>query len=107
MNEELAMSDHDFTQESLDAFVAGGLTHDERDAIERHVAACPECTAGLTQARKLEATMTTLFADAPPRADLEERAIVRLRRQPAAYPLWVRYVMAAAAVFVLGFIGAI
>ena len=101
------MSDHIWVQESLDAYTAGGLTADERVTLERHLAGCAECTQALATARSLEATMKSLFADAPPDRNLEERAIHHLRRQPARSPMWVRYALSAAAVLVLGFLGAV
>ncbi len=101
------MIDHTWAQENLDAYLAGGLTDDERTALDEHLANCAECAQSLKAARKLETTMKTLFADAPPAAGLEQRAIARLRRQPTVRPRWVRYVIGAAAVLVLGLIGAV
>src|SRR5437016_2400430 len=101
------MTDHAWTEENLDAYLAGGLTAQERADLERHVADCAECAGALEQARKLETAISGLFVDAIPRVDLEDRAIAHLRRQPTAHPLWVRYVLAAAAVLVIGMVGGV
>ena len=101
------MSDHDFTQESLDAYHAGGLSADERAAVEKHLADCADCRAVLARARKLELVMRGIFTDARPAANLEQRALSRVRRVPGRLPRWVHYAMGAAAVFALAFVGAV
>lgn len=103
------MSDHEWARENLDAYVAGGLPANERGRIEQHLAACAECTQALTQARRLESSMAELFADARPDAKMEERMIHRLRkvRPPRRWPAWTRFAVGAAAMVLLGLVGAI
>lgn len=101
------MSEHGFTRENLEAYLAGGLTPAECARIEQHVASCAECTHALAEARQLEEFMSNLFFDAKPNADLEARTMRKVRRLPLGAPRWVRYVMSAAAVLAFAAVGAI
>jgi hypothetical protein len=106
MRTEIAMSNHDWTQENLDAYLAGGLTADERRSVELHIEACADCAQALAESRKLEQLMDDLFVEARPDAALEERAIAKLRRARITRASALRFVAAAAAVLVLGLVGA-
>jgi hypothetical protein len=106
MRTEIAMSNHNWTQENLDAYLAGGLTADERRSVELHIEACAECAQALEESRKLEQLMDDLFIEARPDAALEERAIAKLRRARITRASAMRFVAAAAAVLVLGLVGA-
>ncbi|HZZ79937.1 MAG TPA: DUF4349 domain-containing protein [Gemmataceae bacterium] len=101
------MSEHEWVQDNLDAYVADGLSADERTRTEQHVAGCADCTQALTQARKLETTMANLFADAHPDAKLEDRMIQGLRQapKPARWSMWTRFAAGVAAAVLLGAIG--
>lgn len=101
------MSDHAWTQESLDAYLAGGLSASEREDVERHCAECAECTGLLQEAKQVDDLMNDLFADARPDAGLEARVIQKLRRAPKSRAGVFRFVGAAAAVLVLGLLGAV
>ncbi len=103
------MSEHEWVQENLDAYVAGALSAAELGRVAQHVADCADCKQALTQAQKLETTMAELFADARPDAKLEDRMIRGLRkvRVPMRWPAWVRFAAGAAAVVLLGVVGAI
>src|ERR1022692_2024491 len=105
---EIAMVDHAWVQENLDAYLAGDLTTNERESVERHVADCDACRLGLAEARRLEQVMHGLFADARPDANLDERVIQHLDKEPARAlrrPSWRRFIAAAAAVLVVGLVG--
>src|SRR5262249_35774437 len=106
MRTEIAMSNHNWTQENLDAYLAGGLTADERSSVELHIEACAECAQTLEESRKLEQLMDDLFIEARPDAALEERAIAKLRGARITRASAMRFIAAAAAVLVLGLIGA-
>ncbi len=106
---EIAMADHAWVQENVDTYLAGDLTTNERDSVERHAASCEACELALADARKLERVMNGLFADARPDAAFEERMIQELARQPIAArqrPMAWRFAAGAAAVLIVGLIGA-
>jgi len=100
------MSTHDWTKENLDAYQAGGLTTSERQNVEQHIESCPECAEALAESRELEKLMDDLFVEARPDAALEQRAIAKLRRARITRANVLRLSAAAAAVLVLGLIGA-
>lgn len=100
------MNDHDWLQENLETYLADGLDADERQRVETHIAACAECGARLKDARSHAKSMTDLLAFARPDATLEDRTLARLRKATIARPSWLRFAMAAAAVVMLGLIGA-
>ncbi|MBI3822373.1 MAG: DUF4349 domain-containing protein [Planctomycetes bacterium] len=100
------MTPHDFTRENLDAYLAGGLTLAERRDVEQHTADCAECAQALAEARKLEQTMADLFTEVRPDAALEDRALAKLRKSRLRRASILRFVAAAAAVLVLGIVGA-
>jgi hypothetical protein len=107
---EIAMVDHAWVQENLDTYLAGDLTTKERENVERHVAGCEACTQALAEARRLEQMMNRLFVDARPDANLDDRIIRDLSKEPARAlqrpTLW-RFAAAAAAVLVVGMVGAV
>ena len=95
---------HDWTLENLDAYLAGGLSADERHTVEAHVNGCAEC-ADMADARKLEQTLDAVFAEglAESRfggASVGEVASARFRRATL-----LRFTAAAAAVLVVGLLG--
>jgi hypothetical protein len=104
------MVDHAWVQENLDTYLASDLTTKERENVERHVAGCEACTQALAEARRLEQMMNRLFADARPDANLDDRIIRDLLKEPARAlqrpTLW-RFAAAAAAVLVVGMVGAV
>jgi Domain of unknown function (DUF4349)/Putative zinc-finger len=101
------MTEH--VHENLDRYLAGDLTTVEREQIERHLAACESCKQALADTLRLEQTMNSLFAEARPDTNLDDRIIQHLAKEPVRKlrrpPLW-RFVGAAAAVLVVGLIGA-
>ena len=103
------MTEHEWVRENLDAYVAGALSAADLGRVALHVADCADCKEALTCAQKLETTMAELFADARPDAKLEDRMIRRLRqaRVPFRWSMWMRFAAGAAAVVLLGVVGAI
>lgn len=100
------MSDHDWTFENLSAYLAGGLNANERQRVDQHVAVCAECANGLQQSREMEQMMDSLFTTTRPDANLEARALAKLRQARLRRASIYRFAAAAAAVLVLGLVGA-
>src|SRR4051794_38624761 len=73
---------HDWFREHLEAYLAGGLTTEERRKLEAHASLCAACDAALMDARKSDDALCELFADVAP-TDLDERLIASLRNVPA------------------------
>ncbi len=71
---------HAWSLERLEEYVAGGLSADERAALEGHAAQCAACGPALRDLTEMDQTMQKLFGDARPAADFEERIISRLWR---------------------------
>src|SRR5438067_12611789 len=109
------MSEHAWTEESLAAYVAGGLDAAERERLERHLVECFDCTSALEGARGADRRLLTLFRDVQPGPALEDR-MIRSLRQSAALTRgprvmrfrsgWVKVVMATAAAALLAVVGA-
>jgi len=98
------MSDH--IEPNLDAYLAGGLSPDERRDLEQHCDACPACAQQLMEGKQVDQLMNDLFAQTRPDAGLEDRALERMRRKPAKRYGIMYFVFSAAAVVALGIIGA-
>src|SRR5438552_4186716 len=78
---------HDWFRERLEAYLAGGLTAEERRKLEAHAAMCAACDAVLAEARKSDAALCALFAEVVP-TDLEEKRIAYddVLRYPPNWP---------------------
>jgi hypothetical protein len=103
------MLDHAWVQENLDTYLAGELTRAERDRVERHADQCDSCGHALAEARQIEQMMSSVFADARHDPNLEERLVESLHAMPvrsAHRPMFWRIAVSAAAVLVVGLIGA-
>lgn len=110
------MTQHKWVLENIAAYLAGGLSHEERTQLARHVEECEPCTQALEQVRALDEGLTALFAPARPQPELETRMIQALRTAPGrpASPITkfvhmrirFRMIAAAAAVFMLAVLGA-
>ncbi|MBA4190828.1 MAG: hypothetical protein C0467_22810 [Planctomycetaceae bacterium] len=106
------MSTHTWTEEHVEAYLAGGLTAQEAERLEAHVEECAECESLLSTTRGLECELNNLFAGVRPGPELEDRIMDRLRVEPAApKPILSRWsaraVAAAAAVVFVGAFGAL
>lgn len=104
------MSEHAWVHENLDTYLAGDLTTSERERVEQHAAACDVCRRDLAEISQMEQTMNGLFPDARPSATLDERILKELNAEPLRVvkrPTVWRFVAAAAAVLVIGLLGAV
>src|SRR5262249_55596087 len=100
------MSDHAWILENLESYNAGGLEAAERERLEQHIASCTACAAALEETRSLDQAMETLFAGVRPKPTLEDRMIHRLRAAPAPWGLKYWIPLCAAAVLLMGVVGA-
>src|SRR5262245_45158737 len=115
MSDAIEMSDHAWAQESIAAYLAGGLSADEAARLEAHARECAQCAAAVDSARRLDRELDSLFASVRPGLDLEDRAIQKFRVGPErAWPalppyLWRprRALAIAAAVLFLATFGAL
>src|SRR6516164_901319 len=107
----MTMSKHAWILENIESYLAGGLEPAESERLELHVAECASCARALADARQLDETMEDLFAEARPDPQLEDQIIHRLRVIPLRIigfkPIYRRMAVAAAAVVLLGVLGAL
>src|SRR5215472_8961946 len=66
----------------IEAYLAGGLTPDERASFESHIESCGACAKVLAAARDTDAGLGNLFHDAKPDAGFKDRVIKQLRGAP-------------------------
>jgi hypothetical protein len=78
----IIMSEHAWVLENLACYVAGGLSAEEHQRLESHVAECASCAQALEELRSVDGQMEDLFAAARPDAALEDRSIQALRELP-------------------------
>jgi glycine cleavage system regulatory protein len=81
-------NDHARFRDDVGAYLAGGLTDDERRAFEAHAADCPACAAGLSDAAAEERKLQDMFAHAIPSQGFEDRILGRFRAGAAAPDRW-------------------
>src|SRR5438874_2112012 len=99
------MSEHEWVQDNIGGYSAGGLEANERERLEKHVGKCAECRHALDQIREMDQKIGSLFVNARPSADMEDRMIQSLRKksQRPWRPHWI--VTSAAAIFLMGIVG--
>jgi anti-sigma-K factor RskA len=79
------MSAH-LTHDDLDLYALGVMEGQERHDIEAHLAACPECTQALAQARgRVTLLAMSLPPEAPP-AHVKTRLMAQIRQETAPAP---------------------
>ncbi len=102
------MTDHAWFLENIASHLADGLDPADAERFEQHAAVCEACARALDDARGLDRTMDRLFAGVRPRPELEDRMIraVRARGKCPSFTWPARLGAAAAAVLVLGVVGA-
>jgi hypothetical protein len=104
------MVDHVWALDHIATYLADGLETAERLEFEGHIQSCPTCAQALAEAREFDTDLGDLFSGVRPRPGLEDRMIRRLRERPQRKPVFStprrRFALAAAAVLVLGFLGA-
>ena len=104
------MSDHAWVQEHVAAYLASGLDAQEAERLEAHARDCPACGTALTDARRLDDCLSALFVGVHPDSGLEDRAVARLRTATPRRVVFnprAKWAVAAAAVLLLGTIGAV
>jgi hypothetical protein len=103
------MSDHAWVVEHVASYLAGGLEPADVERVESHTAECAICAEVLADARRLDQTMATLFADVQPGPELEDRVIRSLRSAPPRrrlrFPWIIRLAASAAALILIGLVG--
>src|SRR5581483_9663142 len=103
------MSEHDWFRDHLDLYVAGGLTADECLRSERHAADCAACARELAQRRLLDRELGRLCSPVHFAGDWDQRVQARWRQThqpPRRLPASVRWAGAAAAILLIGALGA-
>jgi hypothetical protein len=105
-------SDHAWAQESVAAYLAGGLSADEAARLEAHARECPACAAALDTARRFDTGLNALFAGAQAGPDLEDRAVQKFRAGPSRKSRMptsraARVLIAAGVLIALGSVGAL
>src|SRR5689334_21457271 len=103
--------DHVWAQESIAAYVVGGLDPAELDRLETHATDCAACRQAIDETRSLERKMAESFVAANPGPALEDRVIRRLPSVPQAriaFPMTRRnkLLLLAAVSLLLALIGA-
>ncbi len=104
------MSDHAWVQEHVAAYLASGLDAQEAERLEAHARDCPACGTALADARRLDDCLSALFVGVHPDSGLEDRAVARLRTATPRRLVFnprAKWAVAAAAVLLLGTIGAV
>src|SRR5438128_2363055 len=106
----MKMSEHAWVLENIAGYEAGGLEAAECERLQEHIAACAPCAQALEETRGVDRTLEALFADIRPDAALEDRMVRALRAEPAHFiwytPISMRVMSGAAAVLLLGALGA-
>ncbi len=103
------MSEHDWFRDHLDLYVTGGLTADESVRAERHAASCAACAQELAQRRLREGELRRLCAPVHFAGDWDQRVQARwsrTHRPPRPLPASMRWALGAAAVLLVGAVGA-
>src|SRR5262245_20722083 len=76
------MTEHVWAQENIAAYVIGGLTAEEGERFDGHLAECPVCALAVEEATSLEGRLAPLFVAANPGPALEDRIIHGLPSTP-------------------------
>ena len=102
---------HAWFREHIDAFIAGGLSPEERASLKSHAAECAACEAALLEAAQADEAIRKLFNPVTPSAHFEENLIMNLRTltapRPLLHPSVIRAATGVAAIIVLGGFGLI
>src|SRR5262249_6926792 len=111
---DITMSEHAWVLENIASYTADGLDAVERERLEQHIAECESCRAALEEVQALDQQLESVFAEGRPAAGPEERIdclvpdrqVGRSRiRRFGSSPIG-KVAMAAAAVLLLGVVGA-
>src|SRR4051812_20605253 len=83
--------------DSIGAYLAGGLSPDERQRFEAHVSVCAACAAAVADLERADVRMRELFAGVQPVGVFEDEIIAALREAPLPMPVSLGAAAAAAA----------
>src|SRR3954454_23718333 len=72
--------------DSIGAYLAGGLSPEERQRFEAHVGVCAACTAAVADLERADVRMRELFAGVQPVGVFEDEIIAALRDEPLPMP---------------------
>jgi hypothetical protein len=100
------MSEHAWVLENIASYTAGGLEAAECERLEQHTASCEACARSLEEARVADQKLEALFEAVRPGHMLEDRMIRSLREARLRLPMFVRISVGAAAVLLVGVLGA-
>jgi|GEM_PF-1458749 len=100
-------NEHNFIHENLAAYLAGGLSAEERARFDAHIHGCAECFDAFTEAR--DADRTLLRLGAAPGADFEDKLVSAVKGQlmprRLVHPMVKRAGVGVAAALLLGATG--
>lgn len=100
------MSEHDWFRDNLDLYLAGALTQDEVARLDQHAADCAACAQELARQRLRDQQLGRLCAPVHFAGDWDQRVQARWRKSQRHVPTSVRWALAAAAVLLIGAVGA-
>jgi len=105
------MSEHAWILENLATYLAGGLTFEERERVERHTADCRACAGALDEIRSVDGQLEALFVGVRPGPAMEDRFIQALRQTPVRrrrlrFGRSIKVGLAVAAALLLAVVGA-
>src|SRR5690349_24426975 len=72
--------------DSIGAYLAGGLSPEERRRFEAHVGVCAACAAAVAELERADERMRDLFAGVPPTGTFEDDLVAMLRDEPLPMP---------------------
>jgi len=79
------MNGHPTREEDFDLYALGALEGDEKQAIETHIAVCPECAAKLAAARGRVAVMSFAAPRVDPSPRVKAELLARVRPEAGAF----------------------
>lgn len=103
----MTQNEHNFIHENIAAYLAGGLSAEERARFDAHIHGCAECFDAFTEAR--DADRTLLRLGAAPDADFENNLVSAVKGQlmprRLVHPMVKRAGVGVAAALLLGATG--
>lgn len=95
------MLDCSIIQEYLSAYVDDELPPEQREAVQEHLAVCPQCRGELARLTRLEEVLEALPSPLPP-PELIDQVLARLSRRQV---FWWRSLALAASLLIGFFLG--
>lgn len=107
-NEHPDSSTESHVLDEIPTYLAGGLEAAERERVDTHIAACPECGAAMVDAKSMDDSLHTLFDKISPDHGFEDRLIAQFREKTTRrtlHPMVRRAAIGVAASILLGSVG--